>query len=289
MEMAARIPSLETLRIFDACARHLNFSRAAGELCITPAAVSQRIRSLETELGKQLFGRNGPRIHLNGDGETLFRHTHEIMALARAAIDDLQTFRTIRLTVTPTFASRWLAVHLPEFESRHPDISVEIDVSTDVREPDRYDIAIRSGAPDRADADATRLFAVEAAPMLSPQLLSALDLTSPADLARLPIIPGPDWPRWFAEQGLPAPDMRAARRTAYPSQDLAAQAAFEGKGVALLSPRLFAAELGSSRLVQPFPFTLSGPGHYWLVEPTTGGTSAARSFRDWLLARISGT
>lgn len=287
--MAARIPSLETLRIFDACARHMNFSRAAEELCITPAAVSQRIRSLETALGKPLFARNGPRIHLNGDGETLFRRTRAIMALARTAIDELQAFRTLRLTAAPTFASRWLAVHLPEFESRHPDIAVEIDASTDVRDADRYDIAIRSGAPDRADADATRLFAIEAAPMLSPQLLSGEQPTKPADLARLPMIPSADWPRWFAEQGLPAPDMRAARRTAYPSQDLAAQAALEGKGVALLSPRLFAAELASGRLIQPFPFTLSGPGHYWLVGPKTGGSPAARSFRDWLLERISGT
>lgn len=284
--MATRIPSLETLRIFEACARHANFSRAAGELCITPAAVSQRIRSLETEVGKTLFIRNGPRVRLNGDGESLFRHTREIMKLARTAIDELMAVQTLRLTVAPTFASRWLAVHLPEFEARHPDIGVDIDVSTEIRDPDRYDMAVRSGAGDWTDVYATSLFPVEAAPMLSPQLLSGDLLAEPGDIARFPLIPGSDWSRWFAGQGLPAPGMPAARRIAYPSQDLAAQAALEGKGVALLSPRLFAAELTSRRLLQPFSFTLSGPDHYWLIEPKTGGNSAAAPFRDWLTAKI---
>ena len=282
--MAMRMPSLETLRIFDACARHINFSRAASELCITPAAVSQRIRSLESEIGKPLFARNGPRIRLNGDGETLARRTRAIMVLAHAAIAELQSVRSLRLTVTPTFASRWLAAHLPDFEARYPDIAIEIDVSADIRDPGRHDIAIRSG--DGGWPDATPLFAVEATPMLSPQLLHGQPLAEPSDLARFPMIPSSDWPRWFAGQQLAPPDMRAAQRTSYPSQDLAAQAVLEGKGVALLSPRLFAAELASGRLIQPFSFTLSGPDRYWLVEPGSDRNSAAQSFRDWLLETI---
>lgn len=285
MAMPARLPSLDTLRIFDACARHGNFSRAASELCITPAAVSQRIRSLESELGKLLFSRNGPHIRLNSDGESLFRRTREIMALTRTAIDELQAFRTLRLTVTPTFASRWLAVHLPEFEAQHPDIGIKIDVSADVR-PSGYDLAIRSGDGGWPDVDATALFAVEATPMLSAKLPSGRALTAPADLATFPMIPSSDWPRWFAAQLLPIPDTRTGRRAAYPSQDLAAQAALEGKGVALLSPRLFAAELASGRLIQPFSFILSGPDSYWLVEAKADRNSAATVFRDWLLASI---
>lgn len=287
MMMSARMPSLETLRIFDACARHGNFSRAADELCITPAAVSQRIRSLETGLGKPLFARNGPRIRLNGEGEMLFRRTRAIMRLAHAAIDELRAFRTLRLTVTPTFASRWLAVHLPDFDAGHPDIGIDLDVSTDVREPDRYDLAIRSGRGGWPNVDATRLFAVEATPMLSPRLLKDRPHFAPADLAFSALVPGSDWPHWFAAQGLPAPDMSAARGSAYPSQDLAAQAALEGKGVALLSPRLFAAELASGRLVRPFAFTLCGGDSYWLVESGAGESSAAvRAFRGWLMKKI---
>lgn len=286
MAMTMRMPSLETLRIFDACARHMNFSRAASELCITPAAVSQRIRSLESEIGKPLFVRNGPRIRLNGDGEMLFRRTRAIMELAHAAIAELQRVRSLRLTVTPTFASRWLAAHLPDFEARHPDIAIEIDVSADVRDPGRHDIAIRSGAGDWPGADVTPLFAVEATPMLGPQLLHRRPLAEPSDLACFPMIPSSEWPRWFAGQQLPPPDMRAARRASYPSQDLAAQAALEGKGVALLSPRLFAAELASGRLIRPFSFVLSGPDRYWLVEPRSDPNAAAQSFRDWLLETI---
>lgn len=289
MAMSLRLPSLETLRIFDACARHGNFSRAAAELCITPAAVSQRVRGLELELGRTLFVRNGPRVALSAEGETLFGRTSEMMAIARAAIEELRGSRTLRLTATPSFASRWLAIRIPDFEALHPGIQVDIDVSTDVRRPAAFDVAIRSGLGDWAGVRATRLFPVEGTPMLRPDLLADLPegLDEPGDLARLPLIPNSDWPRWFDEQGLGQPDLSAARRSTFPSQDLAAQAALEGQGAALLSPRLFATEIASGRLVNPYPFVLSGPEQYWLVEPERGAGSTASAFRDWLLATLS--
>lgn len=286
MTMSLRLPSLETLRIFDACARHGNFSRAAGELCITPAAVSQRVRGLEVELDRMLFVRNGPRIALSADGEALFGRTSQMMAIARAAIEELQGSRTLRLTATPSFASRWLAVHVPDFEALHPGLQVDLDVSTDVRRSGAFDIAIRSGLGDWPGVRATPLFPVEGTPMLRPDLLEGRAMTGPEDLARLPLIPSSDWPRWFDEQGVRPPDLNLARRSAFPSQDLAAQAALEGKGAALLSPRLFATEIASGRLVSPLPFVLSGPEQYWLVEPRKGSGSIAPAFRDWLLATL---
>ena len=286
MMMSARLPSLELLRIFDACARHGNFSRAASELCITPAAVSQRIRALEMELDRGLFVRNGPRITLSPDGEMLFVRTGEMMAIARAAIDELRVFRKLRLTATPSFASRWLAIHVPDFEALHPGIQMEIEVSVEVRPPSAFDVAIRSGLGDWAGMHATPLFAVEGTPMLRPNLLERHPIGKPGDLARLPLIPNSDWPRWFAEQGLAPPHPSVARRSAYPSQDLAAQAALEGKGVALLSPRLFATEIAAGRLVRPFSFVLAGPEQYWLVEPRKRPGSAAPVFRDWLLTTL---
>lgn len=287
MAMPPRLPSLETLRVFDACARHGNFSRAAAELCITPAAVSQRVRGLENDLGKPLFVRSGPRVTLNGDGERLFSRTSAMMALARAAIDELRDLRTLRLTVTPTFASRWLAPRLPAFEAQHPGIAVEVDASTDLRASDAYDLAIRSGAGRWPGAHATPLFAIEATPMLSPRLVQSTRLAHPRDLARVALVPGADWPRWFADQGLEAPALPTPVRAGYPTQELAARAAVEGQGAALLSPRLFASEIAAGRLVRPFAFLLSGPHHYWLVEPGARGDPAAAAFRDWLLREIA--
>ncbi len=286
MAMPHRLPSLETLRIFDASARHRNFSRAAHELCITPAAVSQRIRGLELELGRSLFVRNGPRITLSPEGEMLFERTREMMTVAHAAVEAVRGSRTLRVTATPSFASRWLAIHVQDFEALHPGVQIRIDVSSDVRPPADFDIAIRSGLGDWADVDATPLFAVEGTPMLRPDLLMGLTVDSPEDLARLPLIPNSDWPRWFEEQGLERPRLSAALRSVFPSQDIAAQAALEGKGVALLSPRLFAAEILSGRLINPLPFTLSGPQRYWLLAPRQGVAPVTSAFRDWLLAAL---
>ncbi|MBV8803806.1 MAG: LysR family transcriptional regulator, partial [Sinobacteraceae bacterium] len=60
--MRRPLPSLESLRVFAACVRHGNFSKAAAELGITPTAVSQRMRALEAQLGIKLFRRHGPRL-----------------------------------------------------------------------------------------------------------------------------------------------------------------------------------------------------------------------------------
>ncbi|HWU78564.1 MAG TPA: LysR substrate-binding domain-containing protein [Caulobacter sp.] len=287
MAMSLRLPSLETLRIFEACARHGNFSRAAVELCITPAAVSQRVRGLELELGRTLFVRKGPRIALSAEGQTLFGRTSQMMAIARAAIEELRGSRALRLTATPSFASRWLAVHVPDFEALHPGVQIDIDVSADVRDLNTFDIAIRSGRGDWSSVRTTPLFPVEGTPMLRPDLLERCAIIEPGDLARVPLIPNSDWPRWFDEQGLDRPDLTAARRLAFPSQDLAAQAALEGKGAALLSPKLFAAEIANGRLARPFPFVLSGPEQYWLVEPEREAGPTASAFRNWLLTTLA--
>ena len=92
--------------------------------------------------------------------------------------------------------------------------------------------------------------------MLSPDLLEKFaPIDSPADLLELPLIDPTDdwWPEWFAEAGVPAPDLSKLAGMRVMNQQLAGRAALSGQGVAILMPAFFAEELASGRLVQPFP------------------------------------
>ena len=70
---AARLPSLNGLRAFEAAARHLSFTRAASELNVTQTAISHLIRRLETEIGVQLFNRQNRGLALTAEGRDYLR------------------------------------------------------------------------------------------------------------------------------------------------------------------------------------------------------------------------
>src|SRR5688572_15165030 len=113
--MSFRSPALETLRVFEACARHESYTRAAAELGISPAAVSQRMRNLQAELGTALFDRSGPSIALTEAGQRLAGRVREAMEQLAAAVTECVNPNVIRVSATPTFASRWLASRLATF------------------------------------------------------------------------------------------------------------------------------------------------------------------------------
>lgn len=278
--MPNRLPALESLRFLEAGARHANFTRAAAELGVTPAAVSLRIRDLETELGVTLFRRSGPAVTPTEAGAALAARVAKALGLIRAAVEECRgAAEPLRVTAVPTFAMRWLTPRLAAYHALPDAVPIRLDVSAELRPADGFDIAIRTGPGDWPSFEATALMPVEATPMLSPAL--AAGLSSPADLAALGLLPHPDWPRWFREAGVAAPDLRFYADD-YPTHELDAAAAIEGAGVALLSPRLFGPLLRDGKLVQPFPQVIRGPAaHYLLLRPGEARPAVLR-FRDWL-------
>ena len=285
--MVERLPQLESLRVFEACARYGNFTQAAAELGVSPAAVSQRMRELQLELGISLFVRNGPKIRLTEAGAGLSVRMREIMRLTRSAVAECRTDAALRISTTPTFAARWLAPRLAEYQARDDAVPVILDVSVDIRESGSFDIAIRSGQGEWPGFEAVQLFPVEATPMLSPHLLDGHRLDRPEGLLNLPLLADTEWPRWFQSSGV---EIDAGRRDfmriGYPTQDLAAVAALEGAGVALLSPRLFANYLADGRLIRPFDTVLRGPTGYWLLVADGPRNARSDGFCAWLLSMI---
>jgi len=280
--MRKRLPALESLRVLECCVRLGSFTRAADEIGVTAAAVSLRIRNLEAELGTCLFERSGPRLQSTAAAIALaarlavaLREMHEAVAVCRG---DTQT---LRVTAPPSFASRWLAPRLARYHQRADAVPIQIDCSAEVRTSADFDVAIRTGVGIGSD----RLLPVEATPMLSPSLAATVKLATPADLAKLPLLPHDDWPRWFESAGVHATRLRFCADE-YPTHELDAVAAMAGTGVALLSPTLFASALREGKLVQPFPEVIAGPKwHYLLLNPAVRG-SAVQGFRAWLEAEL---
>jgi len=105
-----RLPPLGALRAFEAAARHLSFTRAAAELCVTQAAISHQVRQLEDWLGLKLFARRGHALTLTAEGGSyLSELTHLFDGLAEATARlSGRSQDMLRITALPSFASRWL-------------------------------------------------------------------------------------------------------------------------------------------------------------------------------------
>ena len=149
-----RLPNLNTLRMFDAAARHLTFADAAAELHLTQGAVAQQVRKLEADLGLALFRRHARGLSLTDAGRSYSSPVRQALALIEEATATLRPATTkITLSVTPSLAAKWLVPRLSRFAREHPQIALNIradETLADLRS-DGVDLAIRQTAPPFAD------------------------------------------------------------------------------------------------------------------------------------------
>lgn len=287
-----RLPSLNGVRSFDAAARHLSFTRAARELCVTQGAVSRMVLALEAELGVALFLRMGRSLALTPAGAAYHPHILEALeriAAATRSIRHMDGGAVLSISVLPTFAMRWLVPRLARFQQRHPDIL--IDITTNERlldfSTEAIDIGVRYGLGHWPNTEATLFMHEDVAVFCAPSLLRrGPPLRGPADLAAHRLLQhstrADAWRRYFAACGLAPPDL--AQSPAFEHFFMVIEAAAAGMGAALL-PQFFAAdELASGRLVRPYEKTLRNEQAYYIVHaPGAGRTRKIRLVKEWLL------
>ncbi|MFT3915110.1 MAG: LysR substrate-binding domain-containing protein [Anaeromyxobacteraceae bacterium] len=263
-------PPLDALHVLATCVRHGSFSRAARELCLTPSAVSARIRNLEALLGVSLFERRGPRLTATAQGRLLAGTVDEAVAAVRTAVDRARTLRrALRVTCAPAFATRWLVPRLSAYDATAGAVPIALDATDAALPPDRFDVAIRSAVAPPPGYAALALLEDRGTPMLSPALWGSPrratpGTPSPRRLLDLPLLADDRWPGWFTRAGLRggAPRSAAARFASY---ELEAAAAVAGVGVALLCPVLYGPLVEGGALVAPFALTVDGPRRYWAL------------------------
>ncbi len=274
---------LNALRAFEAAARHLSFTRAAAELCVTQAAVSHQVKGLEENLGLRLFRRLPRGLALTDEGLALLPVLEESFGRIGAALGRFEGghyHAALTVGVVGTFALGWLLPRLAGFQAAHPFIDLRLLTNNNRVDlaGEGLDCAIRFGDGAWHGTEATRLLAAPLAPVCTPAL--AARLRQPADLLGQPLLRSyrtEEWSRWFAAAGLAGP---ALRGIVFDSSLAMAEAAAQGLGVALLPVRMFAHD---PRLARPFALEVAA-GEYWLTRlRSKPPTPAMQAFQAWLL------
>ena len=287
------IPPLGAVRVFEAAARHENFTKAAAELGMTQAAVSYQIRTLEERLGLPLFARSKRRVTLTDAGRRaapLVSKAFDGMADAFSGLIEAGE-AVLTISTAPTFASTWLAPRLGAFQVREAELAVRLGTDNRLVDfaSDDVDVAIRVGLGPWPGLRQHFLFRSHFSPICSPEFQERHKLGRPDQLLQVPRISPDDrwWKTWLAEAGVAPGEEPPRPGMMLDSQVMEANAALAAHGIAMMTPFFWAADLRSGRLVQPFPEVHLAATSYWLVYPEhKRNQRKVRAFRDWLLAEI---
>jgi LysR family glycine cleavage system transcriptional activator len=295
---------LNSLRAFEAAARHLSFTKAAEELNVTPAAISHQIKALEGFLGVVLFRRLTRALRLTDAGQAAFPKVREGFDNLAEAIQILRAeeeTNVLTVSVSPSFGAKWLVPRLDRFRAAHPDLDIRIDATDRLADfqGDNVDVALRYGKGEYPGLRIDKLADVEMVPVCGPALLEGPQpLRRPEDLAYHTLLhldwileeqTSPSWRMWLLAAGVPEVD--ATRGPRFSMESMMVQAAIEGQGVALAKTVLVDGDLAAGRLVMPFDLSVCDPLNfaYYVVSPTqTAEAPKVAAFRTWVLSEVAG-
>lgn len=290
-----RLPSLDALKGFDAAARHLSFTRAAGELSLTQSAISRQVQTLEEQLGVRLFVRGVRKLTLTPEGERL----HSAAAKALADLADVCAglragLRRPRVTVSAaiSIAALWLIPRLGGFQERHPEVDVRL--SADNRTVDlareEVDVALRYGPPELMPPDALLLFDEVVFPVAAPVIARAFpQVPTAADLAAVTLlaytgepVPGLDWSPWLVSLGLDKARPKALIQ--FNQYDQMIRAAADGQGIALGRGPLVRRLIDEGRLAPLMEARerIASRG-YFLLRASAETRPEVEAFSAWLI------
>ena len=275
-----KLPFLNGIRAFEAAARAESFAKAAGELNVTPAAVSRMVQLLEQRIGVPLFERKANRLTLTAAGRAYqggLTPIFDQLANLTAQVTALAGSRVLTIGVGPTFATRWLIPRLADFQRREPEVEVRFATGgATVPYNDEWTCGVRLGDGNWPGFAAERLFAADLRPVCSPA--TAKRLRTPEDLRNVTLLrvahAADEWPRWFDAVAL---SKVRARGPEFEFYGQALQAAADGVGVAMGISPYVDDDLNAGRLIAPFAQSVSKGEHWYLIyreaAPGRGGIS----------------
>ncbi len=292
--MPRRLPPLNALRAFEAAARHGGFAKAADELAVTPAAVSQQVRLLEADLGVALFHRLPRGLVLTEAGRGALPELRDAFAGLARAVEEMRggaPAGPLVVSVLPSFARLWLGPRLPRFVAAHPEIALTVRAETRSADfaRDPVDAGVRYGRGVYPGLHVRLVLTEEVFPVCAPALAEGPPpLRRLEDLRRHALLherdsaePSLDWATWLREVGTGAAE--AAAGPGFTDGAMLVEAAVRGMGVALGRGALVTDELLAGRLARPLP--LSRPAEFAYFAVTRDGRERhprVRAFLDWL-------
>jgi LysR family glycine cleavage system transcriptional activator len=301
VNLRRKLPPANALVVFEAAARHLNFTRAAEELHVTQAAVSRQIKSLEDDLGVPLFRRLHRELQLTREGQRFQQVvTMGLEHIANTAADLRNAKPNHGLTVATsvTFASYWLMSRVAKFRASHPELDLRLVASAPVSDLSSagIDLAVRYGGGHWLGVESIHLLDNEVFPVCAPQYLEGREpLEKPEDLLKERLLHLVEfdrnwvtWSAWLQAFGVDAG--AASGGLKFDNYLVLIQAALDGQGIALGGGRLADDFLRRGALVRPISATMRSQKGFYLVIPKDVPLSKpAQAFRDWILAEARGT
>lgn len=281
---------MATLRIFEAAARRQSFLLAAGELNITPGAVSKQVKQLELFLGQPLFERHHREVRLTEAGKTYLKGISQAFEDIRAVTNTVSSKPGrghLALWCAPWFLKAWLLPRLDRFRSILPDIQLDVltGESSDAIAP-RADIAIRLGLGHWPRVKSERLIPQEITAICTPRYLERAGISAPYSFDRFVILDSANTPHhfeiWRSAAGFQQIDPQ--ERIVFQSNEAAFSAAQSGHGLALVNSHFIKPNLAAGELVRPWDVTARTDKSYYLTyNEQFALPPAAATFRKWLL------
>ncbi|KRB79142.1 transcriptional regulator GcvA [Noviherbaspirillum sp. Root189] len=287
-------PPLQALHVFEAAARHLNYSQAAGELHVTHSAVSQQMRALENALGVPLFCRQGRQMLLTREGALLLKRIQPALQQLGDAVNEIGVLNrspSITITTLQSIANRWLLPRLGRFQKLQPDVAVHIQASADLKDLVRAeaDIAIRYGRGTWKGCKAEKLMEEWLFPVCSPDFNQGRLPRSINSLKRYRILTDDchmEWQAWCKHAGIDFAEF--VHGATYSDSNLMLGAAIAGQGIAIGRSALVSADIAAGRLVPVFELIAPAPFAYYLVNAEGRGMPPhLAAFAQWLHAEAA--
>ncbi|HVJ40534.1 MAG TPA: LysR substrate-binding domain-containing protein [Dongiaceae bacterium] len=297
MSLRKSLPSTVALFMFEAAAKHLNFTRAAAEFNVTQSAVSRMIKRLETHLVTVLFRRGPTGLELTEDGEMLYKAVGQGFQTIEAALDELRVRQgktgMVTISISSAFAVHWFVPMVDRFQASFPNIDLRFQLvkGEPVGPFDDVDLAIRHNHPPNADQHSWKLMDEIVVPVCSPDyakrhgtLLKAKE-DCPHMFANLAGTMRVPWQRFLEQTGAPAP--KDARNITFSDYTLVVQSALKGRAMALGWLHVVGLELLGDGLVRAGRQELRTGLSYDIVASTKRPLrQSAILVKEWLISEM---
>jgi len=285
-----QMPPLNPMRAFEVAARHLSFTHAADELCVTQGAISRAVKALEDYLGEPLFERTGQSLALTERSkEFALKLSNGFMRLAEAADEyrGINAAPVLTVRSSTSFMVGFLIPNLVDFQVRHPEIRVRLLSAEDCAEFAREtaDVRIRYGRGQWKNVNSTLLFCDALRPLCSASLLDPAKAPYSVEELRnhvlLHHLGKSDWPKWLAVAG--EAELQPSDNIVFDELSVVYQAAISGAGIMMAQRAYFKRALANGCLFEPFEPVLTREVGYYLTVPTDRRDAQhVRIFKRWL-------
>jgi len=288
----SRLPSLNSLMVFEVAARNMSFTQAAIELHVTQSAVSHRIKTLEEELGMRLFKRENTKLILTEEGSMLLPELSRIFHQIKEAVDGVKIKskrQPLTIVLRPYFAQAWLLPRLPNFWAQYPEIDLHLIHSNQPPcfSTQHYDLAIQWTQAPSADLDAVELIDGSLTAFCSPDIIKNMhDISDLSNFILLDEDNAANWNQWLQMAGLD--QGRFVKRLSIDDTNVRIQAAIDGTGVILTCSSLLNQRQPTvPKLIAPFPDIRIYDYKYYLVSPKNSLIKKqTQVFIDWITSQI---